>query len=119
MIAGSLPHYILQNDLGVNVGGWGGLSPTLYCVEHFYTNKGKLPAEDQNFTEQSLWFKSAGLANQDIINLNVGREPRFYAWLSFDGDEYSSVLANRQPLICEMRKSLIRQVMMLQIWGNT
>ena len=103
MIAGSLPHYILQNDLGVNVGGWGGLSPTLYCVEHFYTNKGKLPAEDLNFTEQSLWFKSAGLANQNIINLNVGREPRFYAWLSFDGDEYSSVLANRQPLICEMR----------------
>lgn len=99
----SMPHYILKNNTGVNVGGWGGASPTLYTVENFYTSAGLKPSEDGNFTPESQWFQSAGLGNPDIINLNVGREPRFYAWISFDGDEYSPVLANRSPVVCEMR----------------
>jgi hypothetical protein len=99
----SLPHYILVNNQNVNVGGWGGLSPTLYTVEHFFTKNGKLPSEDATFANKTDWFKSAGLSNSDIINLNVDREPRFYAWISFDGDEYSTVAANRSPIYCEMR----------------
>lgn len=102
---GSLPHYILVNNNKVNVGGWGGVSPTLYTMEHFYTKMGLFPEEDPEFTEQADWFKSAELTNPDIINLNVGREPRFYAWLSFDGDQYATNLANRAPVYCEMRNN--------------
>lgn len=99
----SMPHFILKNDKGDNVGGWGGLSPTLYTIENFFTANGLKPAEDKDFPDRQSWFESAGLSNSDIINLVTGREPRFYAWLSFDGDEYSPVIAARKPLICEMR----------------
>ena len=102
---GSLPHYILINNNGVRVGGWGGVSPTLYTVQHFYTKNGLLPEEDTNFAHKADWYKSAGLGNSDIINLNVNREPRFYAWISFDGDQYSTELANRTPVYCEMRNN--------------
>ena len=33
-----------------------------------------------------------------IINLNVNREPRFYAWLGFDGGDYSIVIRNGYPV---------------------
>lgn len=100
----SMPHYILNTDVQPNgYGAWGGLSPTLYTVQHFFTENGVIPSEDADFTPESEWYTSAGLAEADIIKLNVGREPRFYAWIAFDGCEYSPVIANRKPLICHMR----------------
>lgn len=100
---GSIPHFVIENNLNNRIGWWGGLSPTLYTVEHFFTNNGKIPSEDADFTPESDWFKSAGLSNSDIINLNVNREARFYAWISFDGDEYSPVISAKKPLIMKMR----------------
>lgn len=100
----SMPHYILNTDVQPNgYGAWGGLSPTLYTVQHFFTENGVIPAEDAAFTPEEEWYTSAGMAEPDIIYLNVGREPRFYAWVAFDGCQYSPVIANRQPLICHMR----------------
>ena len=100
----SMPHYILKTDVQPNgYGAWGGLSPTLYTVQHFYTEKGVIPSEDESFAPETEWYESAGLPEKDIIKLNVGREPRFYAWVAFDGCEYSPVAANRQPVICHMR----------------
>ena len=44
---------------------------------------GKLPEKDLDFTPSSEWFESAGISSrEDIIKLNVGREPRFYAWMA-------------------------------------
>lgn len=99
----SVPHYVMYSNQGYILGCWGGMSPTLYTVQHFFTKEGKLPADDPTFAKASTWYKSAGLDNPDIINLNVNREPRFYAWISFDGDQYSSVFANRSPVYCEFR----------------
>ncbi len=100
----SMPHYILNTDVQpTGYGAWGGLSPTLFTVQHFFTENGLLPSEDPDFTPESDWYTSAGMEESDIIKLNVGREPRFYAWIAFDGCEYSPVIANRQPLICHMR----------------
>ena len=45
------------------------------------------------------------LSNPDIIKLNVNREPRFYAWVCYDGGEYSSFIADGSPLILEARNS--------------
>lgn len=101
----SLPHYIVMLN-GVRQSGFSGRNPLLYTVEHFYTKNGKLPKFDNQFTNEADWFNSANIpGHQNIINLNVKREPRFYAWLSFDGDEYSSKLANGSPLIIEARNS--------------
>lgn len=115
---GSYPHYVLTTDNGNKVGGWGGLSPTLYTVEHFFTENGKLPAEDEAFTQEADWFKSAGIAgNPDIINLHHHREARFYAWISFDGDEYSSNIVNNSPLIVRARDPQT-QGYNPALWGN-
>lgn len=99
----SIPHYVLLDENNTPKGGWGMVNPTLYTVEHFYTMNGLLPSDDPNFTMESDWFKSAGLSNKNIINLCVNREPRFYASISFDGDEYSPVIADGKPLIVNAR----------------
>lgn len=100
-----LPHNITTYN-GSGVGGYSGVSPYLYTVEHFYTSRGKLPEYDSNFPTKSKWLTSAGLSNSDIIKLNVDREPRFYAWIGFDGGEHSSLLADGSPLVIAERKSM-------------
>ena len=90
---------------GSPTGGYGSLDPYLYTMEHFYTSGGKLPENDPNFYSESEWLNSAGLSNSDIIKLNVNREPRYYAWLSFDGDTYSAFLSNGSPLVIHDRVS--------------
>ena len=101
----AIPHFVLYDQNGVRRGKWGWLSPTLYTVQNFLTKDGKLPKEDPNFPAESDWYKSAGLLNPDIINLYVNREPRFYANIGFDGDEYSPVIAADKPLILNMKDS--------------
>lgn len=101
----SIPHFVMKSEKGVPGGGWGMINPTLYTVEHFYTKNGKLPIDDMTFPREDEWFTSAGLDNPDIIKLCVEREPRFYASVSFDGDEYSPVIAEGKPLIVKARDS--------------
>ena len=98
----ALPHAVTIYN-GAPTGGRSGISPFLYTVEHFYTANGKLPKDDKTFAAESDWFASAGLTRSEIINLNAMREPRFYAWIAFDGAEYGSKLANGKPLIVNMR----------------
>lgn len=99
-----IPHDVTTYN-GSPVGGWDGNSPYLYTMEHFYTSSGKLPEKDPNFLPESQWLNSAGLSNSDVINLNVNREPRYYAWLSFDGDNYSAFLSNGSSLVMHGRVS--------------
>ncbi|GAA6530153.1 starch-binding protein [Segatella asaccharophila] len=103
-IRASIPHAVTKYN-GSPVGGYGGISPYLYTVEHFYTIDGRLPEEDSTFPKQSDWFTSAKLSNSNIIKLNVDREPRFYAWLGYDGGEYSSFLSDGSPLVIQARVS--------------
>lgn len=104
-LTAQIPHRVIQQSNGNWSSGWSGVAPTLYTIEHFYTAKGKLPAKDGSFTPEAQWLESAGLGNGrgDIINLNVGREPRFYAWMAFDGGDYGSRMKAGSPLKLEMR----------------
>ena len=100
------PLRILKKSDGTWHAGYSGVSPTLYTFEHFYTANGKLPEKDLDFTPSSEWFESAGISSrEDIIKLNVGREPRFYAWMAFDGGDYGTKFAAGSPLKLEMRNS--------------
>ena len=109
----SMPHYVITDQNGVLRGGWGWISPTLHAVESFYTENGKQPADDADFTPESQWFQSSGIKLRDddgrdtpeVINLCLNREPRFYAWIGFDGGEYSPVMKNGKNLILRMRES--------------
>lgn len=88
------------------VEGWCGLTPTLYSVEHFYTKNGKLPDKDNSYTNKTNWLESAGIqGREEIIQINTNREPRFYANISFDGDDYSPVICDGEPLRINLRDS--------------
>lgn len=108
-IAGSMPHRIIKDNSGKWRDWYSGVSPTLNTVESFYTENGKLPAKDPNFYPESQWFESAGATGSDlranIIKLNARREPRFYAWMAFDGGDYGSKAMNGQPIPLELRNS--------------
>lgn len=103
----SLPHRVLKLSEGGYYDGWSGVNPILNTsIEYFYTKNGKRPIHDDSFTLKDDWFKSANIADRgDIINLNVNREPRFYAWFAFDGGDYGSKLANGRPLRVELRNA--------------
>ena len=84
--------------------GWCAINPTLYTVEHFYTKDGKLPEQDPNFSDKSQWLTSANISDRpEVIKLNVNREPRFYAAMSFDGDDYSPLIKDGEPLRVNLR----------------
>lgn len=106
-----MPHAITTlTSTGALIGRWSGYSPTLYSVEEFNTRNGYLPSQDPNFTAESDWFKSAGITGRtDVINLCANREPRFYAWLGYDGGEYSGKIANGKPLIVDMKNGTTKQ----------
>lgn len=78
------------------------ISATLATVLRFGTKDGYQPENDPTFPPESEWYLSAGYGDTDntyrshIINLNKNREPRFYAWLSFDGGDYGTLLYNGQ-----------------------
>lgn len=104
MVLHALPTRVIQQSNGNWYNGYSGIAPTLNSAEFFYTANGKIPAMDQNFARQDEWFTSGNLpGREDIIKLNIGREPRFYAWFAFDGGDYGSRIKNGQPLKLQLR----------------
>lgn len=102
----SLPRNIIKNNNGEWYSGYSGISPTLEMVESFYTVNGKLPAKDPDFPEKSQWLTSADIPNRgDVIKLNVNREPRFYAWILYDGCDVGPVLADGSPLTLDLKST--------------
>ena len=102
----ALPHAIVTRNDGLPFGGASAMAPLLYAIEHFYTENGELPKYDEKFYPESEWFESAGYEDRkQIIKLHADREPRFYAWMGFDGHECGQLLADGAPCILEMRNS--------------
>ena len=115
----AVPHWVVTKNDGSAWGGVCAMSPLLYAVEHFYTADGKLPENDSQLSKDS-WFESARYAgftteayseNNPFLPAKVSlmynkREPRFYAWLSFDGDEFGQKICDGSPLIVQVRNSL-------------
>lgn len=103
-IWGSLPRRIIKKTDGNWQYCYSHINPTLETVEAFYTKNGKLPKDDPDFTPQSDWLKSANLEGRpEVINLNVNREPRFYAWINFDGCDIGPYLVAGKPLRLDLR----------------
>lgn len=103
----SYPRTIITLNSGVLLSGYSGFNPTLNAVLRFLTNDGYMPENDPNYIDQEDWYKSAGLGGdgagrERIINLCTMREPRFYAWIGFDGGDYTLRIADGQPLRINM-----------------
>lgn len=88
------------------------LGATLATVLRFGTKDGYQPENDPNFPAESEWYKSAGYKDDNfakrsqIINLNKNREPRYYAWLAFDGGDYGTLLRyGQEPVPVNLLRS--------------
>lgn len=109
-----LPRRVLTNTSGSWLEGWNGVNPTLYTVEHFYNADGTLPGTSAataltDLTSYSQFYKEAGYEESGvaershITNICMYREPRFYAWIGFDGGNYLTRLKDEDPCILDMR----------------
>ena len=61
-----------------------------------------------SFPQADARFEKAGIlltGHENVIKLNVNREPRFYATFSFDGDDYSPLMRDGKPLTINMMSS--------------
>lgn len=101
----ALPRNYLVLNSGQLASGYSGENPTLNMVLHFLTADGYLPENDPSWSkDQSEWYQTAGLSGgadegrERIINLCVGREPRFYAWVGFDGGDFGVKIADGEPI---------------------
>lgn len=114
----SIPHHVLKNSSGTWLNGWSGVAPTLNVVENFYTKNGLPITMDEEFYPESEWFEAGPYtrshknANNENVTLKVAklhmnREPRFYAWIGFDGGDYTSKIYAGSPLKLEMRNANI------------
>ena len=109
-----LPHRVLKLNNGTWWNGYSGVSPTLNSVQNFYTKNGLPITEDDEFFSEDEWFKPSAYTRShtndvgqnvtlQVANLHLNREPRFYAWIGFDGGDYTSKIHDGQPLKLEMR----------------
>lgn len=116
------PDYLAAARMPVNIiknaqnqfypSSWGVVNPTLNTVYNFLCKDGQLPGEkrfgDDMFASDDMWFKpstSNAEGHEDIINLMHNREPRFYAWICFDGGNYLNRLYDGQPFTVDLKKS--------------
>lgn len=101
-----LPRRVVQReDNGNWLEGWNGVSPTLFTVEHFLTANGLTPATDASFDFQSRYTK-AGLTDKgrdNVLKINLNREPRYYAFIAFDGGDYLTRIDDGNPKTLNMR----------------
>lgn len=74
---------------------WNGISPTLAMLDRFYTKNGLPVDEDPEFNFDGRF--SPAVFTEDDPNgegqtqtMNLNREPRYYAWISFHGGYYES-----------------------------
>lgn len=90
------------------------------AAKRFYTINGELPEKDTHFYPESQWYtryhegasspeKTEDLGDSnvqnDIVKFNVNREARYYAWIAFDGGQYSPILRNGEPLWLDFKNS--------------
>lgn len=90
-------YYGLQNKSApfCSSSAWNGVSPTLAMVERFYTENGlpirQDPTYNQNFYDVVTVDQSQArqaMPGEQTVRLNLGREPRFYSWIGFQGGYY-------------------------------
>ena len=109
------PHRVMYLNNSTWWSGYSGVSPTLNTVQNFYDSKGyPITSSLSDFVAESEWYKPSAFTRNitndagqsvtvQVANLHIDREPRFYAWIGFDGGDYTSKISAGQPLVLEMR----------------
>ena len=69
-------------------GAYNGVSPTLSMVELFYTENGLPIDKDPEYNYSGRYGVGISPAGGSTLNLNLNREPRFNAWISYHNGIY-------------------------------
>lgn len=92
-------YYSLQNKSRPyhGEGAWNGIAPTLAMLDRFYTKNGLPIDQDPDFNYQGRFDQATFPAEDKLVRgegettrMNIGREPRYYAWVSFHGGYYEA-----------------------------
>lgn len=90
-------YYSMQNkSRPFGTGAWNGISPTVAMLDRFYSVNGLPIDEDPAFNYDERF--SPAMFDADDINgegqtllMNLNREPRYYAWISFHNGYYEAL----------------------------
>ena len=97
-----MPYRVLQKNNGDWIQGYNSYSPFLNAVERFYTKDGKfLDTTQPDLLERA----NVDTDRPDITKLCVNREPRFYAWMTFDQGDWGTMVADGKPARVEFKVS--------------
>lgn len=95
--------YSLQNkSRPFHSNSWNGIAPTIAMLDRFYTKNGLPIDEDPEFKYEDR-FQPTQFSPDDINGegetqiMNIGREPRYYSWISFHGGYYETHGVYNQP----------------------
>lgn len=79
---------------------WNGVAPTLTMVKRFYTKNGLPIDQDPTYSQDyyavvtvSEEQKHQAAAGEQTLSINLDREPRYYAWIGFQGGFYEVISA--------------------------
>lgn len=93
---------------------WNMNQPTLETVKRFYTKRGLPIEEDPDFVSEREYFTLGDYEGAQTAQLHIGREPRFYAWISFhngwfeltwQGDEWGEGTTSNKRIRTKYRLS--------------
>lgn len=97
--------YMFQNKSTPFVEGnsWNGIAPTLTMVESFYTENG-LPIDKDPAFDFEDRYKIANGPNGTTLSLNLHREPRFNAWISYHNSYYEVIRGTEKQILMKYRR---------------
>lgn len=67
---------------------WNGVAPSLATIQNFYTRNGLPISVDPEYYPSQEYYQIGSYEGESTCNLNLDREPRFYAWISFHNGWY-------------------------------
>lgn len=84
-------------------GAWNGIAPTMAMLKRFYTKRGLPIEEDPDFASADEYFSIVTVDDEhadeaavgvNTFSFNLDREPRYYAWITFEGGFYETLSAS-------------------------
>lgn len=98
--------YDFQNKSTPFIAGtsWNGVAPTLTILEAFYTENG-LPIDKDPEYDYNGRFNITATDLGNTIKLNLNREPRFNAWISYHNSNYEIIRGSSQQILTRYRRN--------------
>ncbi|WP_316793668.1 RagB/SusD family nutrient uptake outer membrane protein [Pedobacter frigoris] len=82
----------------------GAAAPSLAIVEQFYTKNGLPIDKDPAYNYAGRYGTSTG-PDGVTMNLNLGREPRFNAWIAYHNSKYEIIRGTAKEVVVKFRKN--------------